>query len=262
MDGTDQAQTRSLPRSPRRCRAAGCVAAEEEAEELVRAAPDGEGLQRMVDRRLTGEPLAWITGETVFCGLTVAIEPGVFVPRWQSEPLALMAAQLLPPDGDRRRPVHRLRGRCHGHAVGPSRRLRHGHRGRCHGRTVCPRQRGGGGRGGPGRAPAGGDGRTGRRDDRRSPLRPDGGTPVPAPGRAGVRAPGGPGRRPGRDGRRVEGHPREPSVGQARRMAAARDRRRSGRRGRETFTASGYRDVDVLEDGDGDVRGIYGRRMA
>ena len=78
---------------------AGCVAAAEEADELVRAAPDGPGLQHMVDRRVTGEPLAWITGTAAFCGLTVAIEPGVYVPRWQSEPLALMAAELLPPHG-------------------------------------------------------------------------------------------------------------------------------------------------------------------
>jgi release factor glutamine methyltransferase len=53
----------------------------------------------MLDRRLTGEPLAWITGTTLFCGLTVAVEPGVYVPRWQSESLARMAADLLPHDG-------------------------------------------------------------------------------------------------------------------------------------------------------------------
>jgi len=53
----------------------------------------------MVERRRTGEPLAWITGRTDFCGLDVAVEPGVYVPRWQSEPLARLAAALLPPDG-------------------------------------------------------------------------------------------------------------------------------------------------------------------
>ncbi len=53
----------------------------------------------MLDRRLTGEPLAWITGTTLFCGLQVAVEPGVYVPRWQSESLARMAADLLPDDG-------------------------------------------------------------------------------------------------------------------------------------------------------------------
>ena len=78
---------------------AGCVAADEEAEELLVAAEDAAGLRRMVERRLTGEPLAWITGRTVFCGLAVAVDPGVYVPRWQSEPLARLAAQLLPPTG-------------------------------------------------------------------------------------------------------------------------------------------------------------------
>ncbi len=78
---------------------AGCVAADDEAEELIqKAVGDGE-LERMLARRLTGEPIAWITGSTSFCGLHVAIEPGVYVPRWQSEPLALMAARLLPPTG-------------------------------------------------------------------------------------------------------------------------------------------------------------------
>jgi release factor glutamine methyltransferase len=78
---------------------AGCVAAEEEAEELLSAAADAADLSRMVERRLTGEPLAWITGRTVFCGLDVAVDPGVYVPRWQSEPLARLAGELLPPTG-------------------------------------------------------------------------------------------------------------------------------------------------------------------
>ncbi len=78
---------------------AGCVAAEEEADELLAAAGDGRDLERMVARRMTGEPLAWITGRTVFCGLEVVVDPGVYVPRWQSEPLARLAARLLPPSG-------------------------------------------------------------------------------------------------------------------------------------------------------------------
>ncbi len=63
------------------------------------AARDGQDLEAMLARRETGEPLAWITGRTTFCGLEVAIEPGVYVPRWQSEPIALMASQLLPSGG-------------------------------------------------------------------------------------------------------------------------------------------------------------------
>jgi len=78
---------------------AGCVAAEEEAEELMAAASDGADLQHLLDRRLTGEPLAWITGRTVFCGLDVVVDPGVYVPRWQSEPLARLAADRLPATG-------------------------------------------------------------------------------------------------------------------------------------------------------------------
>jgi release factor glutamine methyltransferase len=80
--------------------AAGCVAAEEEVEELVAAAGgDPDLLAALVERRTTGEPLAWITGTAMFCGCSVAVTSGVFVPRWQSEPLAERAAQLLPPDG-------------------------------------------------------------------------------------------------------------------------------------------------------------------
>ncbi|MGD0085289.1 MAG: methyltransferase [Acidimicrobiales bacterium] len=79
---------------------AGFVAAEEEADELLaRAAGDVEFLDSLVGRRLTGEPLAWITGSVSFCGLEVRVDPGVFVPRWQSEPLARRAVERLPATG-------------------------------------------------------------------------------------------------------------------------------------------------------------------
>jgi release factor glutamine methyltransferase len=79
---------------------AGFVAAEEEAGELLaRAAGDAVLLDALVARRLTGEPLAWITGSVSFCGLEVRVDPGVYVPRWQSEPLALRAAERLPDNG-------------------------------------------------------------------------------------------------------------------------------------------------------------------
>ncbi len=54
---------------------------------------------RFVARRITGEPLAWVVGSVVFCGLRVKVHPGVYVPRWQTEALARRAAALLPPDG-------------------------------------------------------------------------------------------------------------------------------------------------------------------
>ncbi len=78
----------------------GFVAAGEEAEELVAAAGgDGDELEAMLARRLTGEPLAWITGTAPFCGLWIRVDPGVYVPRWQTEALARRAAELLPDDG-------------------------------------------------------------------------------------------------------------------------------------------------------------------
>jgi release factor glutamine methyltransferase len=84
----------------RRLAAAGCVFADEEAEELAAAAlGDDQVLAALVERRTTGEPLAWITGQVGFCGCSIAVSAGVYVPRWHSEPLAERAAELLPPDG-------------------------------------------------------------------------------------------------------------------------------------------------------------------
>jgi release factor glutamine methyltransferase len=78
---------------------AGCVAAEEEADELVAAAPDGRVLDGWVRRRERGEPLAWITGSVVFCGRRLRVQPGVYVPRPQTELVAQRAADLLPTGG-------------------------------------------------------------------------------------------------------------------------------------------------------------------
>lgn len=78
----------------------GFVAAPEEAAELTAAAGgDAALLSALVDRRLTGEPLAWITGTVEFCGMSIRVDRGVYVPRWQSELLAQRAADLLPDDG-------------------------------------------------------------------------------------------------------------------------------------------------------------------
>jgi len=76
------------------------VAAEDEAAELIDAADGDEGrLSELVLRRCTGEPLAWLVGSVRFCGETVLVSPGVYVPRWQSEPLALEAVRRLTRDG-------------------------------------------------------------------------------------------------------------------------------------------------------------------
>ena len=82
-----------------RLEAAGCVAADEEAEEMVHRAPDRRTLEGWVERRGRGEPLAWIVGSVTFCGIDVVVDPGVYVPRHQTEELARRAAGLLPAGG-------------------------------------------------------------------------------------------------------------------------------------------------------------------
>ena len=78
-----------------RLRAAGCVAAEEEAHDLLETAPDPRTLEGWLNRRERGEPLAWITGGLWFCGHWLHVEPGVYVPRIQTEELARRATRLL-----------------------------------------------------------------------------------------------------------------------------------------------------------------------
>lgn len=82
-----------------RLHAAGCIAAEDEARELVAAAPGPDALEAALARREQGEPLAWITGGIVFCGRPLRVDPGVYVPRAQSEELACRAAGRLPDGG-------------------------------------------------------------------------------------------------------------------------------------------------------------------
>jgi release factor glutamine methyltransferase len=84
----------------KRLTAAGFLAAPDEAAELLEAAAgDALRLDRMVGRRMSGEPLAWITGRVDFCGLRLAVAPGVYVPRWHTEMLAERAAPRLPETG-------------------------------------------------------------------------------------------------------------------------------------------------------------------
>jgi release factor glutamine methyltransferase len=79
---------------------AGCLAASEEADELIAVAGgDSAVLSGLIARRCEGEPVAWLTGSVVFCGIKVLVAPGVYVPRWQTEPLARRAAALLPAAG-------------------------------------------------------------------------------------------------------------------------------------------------------------------
>jgi release factor glutamine methyltransferase len=81
-------------------RAGGFLAPEAEALELRRASEGAPARARaLLDRRLRGEPLAWVTGGVTWCRLRLAIDPGVFVPRPQTEILARRAATHLPAGG-------------------------------------------------------------------------------------------------------------------------------------------------------------------
>ncbi len=80
-----------------RLRAAGCVFAEEEAALLVAAAGSPGELEEMVVRRVAGLPLEHIVGWAEFCGLRIALEPGVFVPRRRTELLVGEAVALASP---------------------------------------------------------------------------------------------------------------------------------------------------------------------
>jgi release factor glutamine methyltransferase len=77
-------------------RAAGCVFAEEEADLLASAASEPGELAEMVTQRVAGSPLEQVVGWAEFCGLRIAVEPGVFVPRRRSEFLVRRAADLRP----------------------------------------------------------------------------------------------------------------------------------------------------------------------
>lgn len=93
-------RTQAEPEASARLAAGGFLAPDDEAAALVAAAgEDGSRLAAFVERRLTGEPLAWITGATTFCGLRVLVDTGVYVPRPHTEALALRAVARLPERG-------------------------------------------------------------------------------------------------------------------------------------------------------------------
>jgi release factor glutamine methyltransferase len=81
-----------------RLRAAGCVFAEDEARLIRSAAEDEAKLELMVAKRAAGFPLEHVLGWAEFCGLRIATDPGVFVPRVRTEFLIRQAAALTPPD--------------------------------------------------------------------------------------------------------------------------------------------------------------------
>jgi release factor glutamine methyltransferase len=82
-------------------RAAGCVFAEEEARLLLDEATSPTDLAVMLEARTGGLPLEHVLGWAQFCGLRIAVDPGVFVPRQRTEFLARQATALARRTGGR-----------------------------------------------------------------------------------------------------------------------------------------------------------------
>jgi release factor glutamine methyltransferase len=82
-----------------RLQAAGCVFAEDEARLLVSVARTPGELADMVERRVAGMPLEHVLGWAEFCGLRIAVGPGVFVPRRRTEFLVRQAIAVATPGG-------------------------------------------------------------------------------------------------------------------------------------------------------------------
>lgn len=80
-----------------RLRSAGCVFAEDETRLLLSAAQTPVELAAMVDQRTAGLPLEHVIGWAEFCGLRIAVDPGVFVPRRRTEFLVGEAARITRP---------------------------------------------------------------------------------------------------------------------------------------------------------------------
>ncbi|MGW2407474.1 putative protein N(5)-glutamine methyltransferase [Streptomyces sp. NPDC001739] len=106
-----------------RLRAAGCVFAEDEAALLCDTARTPAELAVMVERRALGQPLEHVLGWAEFCGLRIAVDAGVFVPRRRTEFLVEQALGLRrpsagPESGARRRPTVVVDLCCGSGAVG------------------------------------------------------------------------------------------------------------------------------------------------
>src|ERR1700761_7569071 len=118
-------------------RTAGCVFAEDEAQLLVTTAATDAELTSMVGQRVSGLPLEQVLGWAEFCGLRIAVEPGVFVPRRRTEYLVRQAITLGWQSARPGEPVVLLDLCCGTGALGlaVARGLSHGHgesRAGCH----------------------------------------------------------------------------------------------------------------------------------
>jgi release factor glutamine methyltransferase len=67
--------------------------------EQVLDTDDAARLQALFERRLAGEPIAYLTGEREFYGLDFRVTPAVLIPRPDTELLVELACARLPPCG-------------------------------------------------------------------------------------------------------------------------------------------------------------------
>lgn len=67
--------------------------------ERVLSADEAARLSTLLQRRLDGEPIAYIVGKREFYGLDFEVSPAVLIPRPETELLVELALQRLPPQG-------------------------------------------------------------------------------------------------------------------------------------------------------------------
>ncbi|MBA5604919.1 peptide chain release factor N(5)-glutamine methyltransferase [Duganella sp. FT3S] len=60
---------------------------------------EAQRLATLVQRRLAGEPVAYLTGQREFFGLPFEVSPAVLIPRPETELLVELALERLPPQG-------------------------------------------------------------------------------------------------------------------------------------------------------------------
>ena len=67
--------------------------------ERTLSANEADRLATLVQRRIDGEPIAYIVGSREFYGLSFDVTPDVLIPRPETELLVELALQYLPPNG-------------------------------------------------------------------------------------------------------------------------------------------------------------------
>ena len=67
--------------------------------EQVPAPEQADALAQAIQRRMNGEPIAYIVGQREFYGLMLRVTPDVLIPRPETELLVELALERLPPQG-------------------------------------------------------------------------------------------------------------------------------------------------------------------